>query len=160
MTQYVYINENREASYNPKDGYTAQCEVNLWNTVYSRPENYERWKIVDGDFYVLTDEEYALIQQAKEQERIASLNLTGADVERAIYKAFGKDFTDVRNELVLANIPGLDLKALDIELKANNFFRGNPYLNAVGQFLGISEKQLDRFFETNNFEELIREEIV
>ena len=34
-------------------------------------------------------------QEAKEQERIAMLSLTAADVERGIYKATGKDFDDV-----------------------------------------------------------------
>ena len=90
-----------------------------------------------------------------EAERIANLKLTGADVERGIYKAKGMDFKDI-TALLQSNPPvGLDLKELDIELKANHFYRGNPYVNAVGALLGFTSKQLDNFFETNNYEALI-----
>ncbi len=150
-------------------------------------------------------------------ERKAMLNLTAADVERAIYKAKGMDFDDVialveqynenlpsplaggathvdtgavdetgasENE-VTATIPSplagckfeqaknepceivcrmaegqgegstIDIKALKIELKANNFYRGNPYIDAVGQLLGFTSEQLDNFFETGDYMELL-----
>lgn len=94
-------------------------------------------------------------EQEKERERINMLFLTGADVERGIYKAKGMDFDDIIT-FVTANKPeGLDIKALKIELKANNFYRGNPYVNAVGSLLGFTSEQLDRFFETNNYLELL-----
>lgn len=124
---------------------------------------------VDGNWYLKgyapmkTDEEKA----AEEAERIAMLNLTAADVERAIYKAKGIDFEDVL-KLVEASQPsplagegagtageGLDIKALKIELKANNFYRGNPYIDAVGTLLGFTKKQLDEFFETNDYTKLM-----
>ena len=99
-----------------------------------------------------TEEEISL----QEQERIAMLNLTGANVERGIYKAKGMDFDDIL-AFVMANPPvGLDVKALKIELKANNFYRGNPYVNAVGALLGFTSEQLDRFFETNDYRELTK----
>lgn len=94
-----------------------------------------------------TEEELAL----REKERIAKLYLTGADVERGIYQAKGMDFDDIM-AFVMANPPvGLDVKALRIELKANNFYRGNPYVNAVGTLLGFTSEQLDKFFETNDY---------
>ena len=105
-----------------------------------------------------TDEE----KQAKEQERIAMLSLTAADVERGIYKATGKDFDDVV-EMVqeIASDDALamtiDVKALKIELKANNFYRGNPYVDAVGGLLGFTKEQLDAFFETNDYNSLLKE---
>ena len=98
-----------------------------------------------------TEEEIA---QA-ERERIAKLNLTGADVERGIYQAKGMDFDDIL-AFVMANPPqGLDVKALKIELKANHFYRGNPYVNAVGALLGFTSEQLDKFFETNDYTVLL-----
>ena len=98
-----------------------------------------------------TDEELA----QKERERIAQLFLTGADVERGIYQAKGMDFDDIL-AFVTANPPqGLDVKALKIELKANHFYRGNPYVSAVGALLGFTEEQLDKFFETNDYDYLI-----
>lgn len=116
----------------------------------------------------------------KEAERIAKLSLTAADVERAIYKAKGIDFEDVitlveqsspqceRAEFVsegseltnsgegsvAAGASAIDIKALKIELKANNFYRGNPYIDAVGSLLGFTKQQLDEFFETNDYTKL------
>lgn len=93
--------------------------------------------------------------EQQEKERIAKLFLTGADVERGIYQAKGMDFDDIL-AFVMANPPmGLDVKALRIELKANHFYRGNPYVNAVGTLLGFTSEQLDKFFETNDYSYLI-----
>ena len=98
-----------------------------------------------------TEEEIA----HQELERKAKLFLTGADVERGIYQAKGMDFDDIL-AFVMTNPPmGLDVKALRIELKANNFYRGNPYVNAVGTLLGFTSEQLDNFFETNDYTVLL-----
>ena len=80
----------------------------------------------------------------KERERINMLFLTRADVERALYKSKGIDFDDVI-ELVKDN-PEIDIKALKIELKANNFYRGNPYINQIGSLLNLSPDELDYLF--------------
>ena len=98
-------------------------------------------------------------------QRKAMLNLTAADVERAIYKAKGMDFDDVvalveqYNQTAPLDAEGqsaaIDIKALKIELKANNFYRGNPYINAVGTLLGFTSDQLDNFFETGDYTELL-----
>ena len=88
------------------------------------------------------------------------LSLTAADVERALYKAKGMDFDDIialceAQPLNEGEAPAIDVKALKIELKANNFYRGNPYINAVGSLLGLSKEQLDEFFKTNDYTKLI-----
>lgn len=90
----------------------------------------------------------------QEAQDIQMLNLTAADVERAIYKAKGMDFEDVI-ALIEAQAPeGIDVKALKIELKANNFYRGNPYIDAVGEILGLSSGQMTSFFKTNDYKYL------
>ena len=90
-------------------------------------------------------------KEKEERERLDMLFLTGADVERGIYQAKGMDFDDII-EFVTANPPVcFDVKALKIELKANNFYRGNPYVNAVGALLGFTEEQLNKFFETKDY---------
>ena len=135
-------------------GYTEQ-EV-------EQSDKDNRWYL-KGFAPMKTDKEKA----QEEAERIAMLNLTAADVERAIYRAKGIDFEDVI-KLVEAYQPsplggegagtageGLDLKALKIELKANNFYRGNPYIDAVGTILGFTKEQLDEFFETNDYTKLM-----
>ncbi len=152
---------------------TGLCEVgtgtnyNFYKSIGYTELNVQQSDI-DNGWYLIdqcpmkTDEEKA----AEEAERIAMLNLTAADVERAIYKAKGIDFEDVL-KLVEASQPsplagegagtageGLDIKALKIELKANNFYRGNPYIDAVGTLLGFTKEQLDEFFETNDYTKL------
>ena len=103
------------------------------------------------DFEVMTVEEKEAKEKQKERERLDMLFLTGADVERGIYQAKGMDFDDIM-AFVMANPPqGLDIKALKIELKANNFYRGNPYVNAVGALLGFTSEDLDYFFEHKCF---------
>lgn len=116
------------------------------------PSN-NKYLFQDGEIVLNPNYEEELAQ--KERERIAKLYLTGADVERGIYQAKGMDFDDIL-AFVSANPPeGLDIKALKIELKANNFYRGNPYVSAIGQLLGFSEDQLNQFFETNDYKVLI-----
>ena len=55
----------------------------------------EAWEKLVDDEVVDNTEEYEAEQAQKEAERTAMLNLTAADVERAIYKAKGIDFDDV-----------------------------------------------------------------
>lgn len=112
----------------------------------------------DGQWQKKTDEEFETEKAQAEAERIAMLNLTAADVERAIYKAKGIDFEDMITMLESTSQisdSSIDVKALKIELKANNFYRGNPYIDAVGTILGFSKQQLDEFFETNDYTKLL-----
>lgn len=110
----------------------------------------------NGAWQQKTDEEFEQEKAQKEAEQIAMLNLTSADVERAIYQAKGIDFEDIVAQVeALGDASGIDLKALKIELKANNFYRGNPYIDAVGTLLGLTSQQLDEFFETNDYTKLL-----
>lgn len=118
-------------------------------------EETELEYVLDGEEYVLKDISWEEKQSQAEKERIAKLFLTGADVERGIYQAKGMDFEDIVTLVEQLQPAGLDIKALKIELKANNFYRGNPYVNVVGELLGFSSEQLDNFFETNDYNELI-----
>ncbi len=123
----------------------------------------EVWEILEGDEIIDNKEAWEAEQERKEKERIAKLFLTGADVERGIYQAKGMDFDDILALAENTQKPSLDgegaeggwgdidFKALKIELKANHFYRGNPYVNAVGALLGFTSEQLDKFFETNDY---------
>ena len=111
--------------------------------------------------YPVINPNYEAEQAQKEKERVAKLNLTGADVERGIYQAKGMDFDDIVAMVTQLQPEGLDVKALKIELKANHFYRGNPYVNAVGALLGFTSEQLDKFFETNDYTVLLpRDEVI
>lgn len=138
----------------------------LQNTIAFMPQyaGLEIKEVQEGyvisDFELMTIEEKEAKDAQKERERLDMLFLTGSDVERGIYQAKGMDFEDIL-AFVTENPPeGLDIKALKIELKANNFYRGNPYVNAVGALLGFTTGQLDKFFETNDYTYLISEPVV
>ena len=45
----------------------------------------------------------------------------------------------------------IDVKALKIELKANNFYRGNPYVEQIGILLGYTSDDLDYLFINKSF---------
>ena len=132
--------------------FIVQQSHNLGYEIRETEEALEAWSY--------TEEE---IEQ-QEKERIAKLFLTGADVERGIFKARGADFEDIIKMIGQMQIDsdprteGIELKALKIELKANNFYRGNPYVNAIGALLGFTDEQLDLFFETNDYTVLLPKE--
>ncbi len=107
----------------------------------------EPWEELKGDEVISNKEAWEKEQEQKEKERIKILALTAADVERAIYKAKGMDFEDIV-EFIKSNPPeGLDIKALKIELKANNFYRGNPYVEQIGTLLGYTSEDIDYLFK-------------
>ena len=85
-------------------------------------------------------------KQEQERDRIDALCLTRSDVERAIYADKGMDFDDLI-EYVKAKVPTMDIKALKIELRANNFYRKHPYINQLGTVLGYTSEDLDYLFQ-------------
>lgn len=117
---------------------------------------------LEADEMIVNDEivinpEYEQQKEQEKRQEIAMLSLTGADVERGIYKAKGMDFDDIIALVTQLQPEGLDIKALKIEFKANHFYRGNPYVDAIGTLLGFSKEQLDQFFITNDYTKLIKE---
>lgn len=96
-------------------------------------------------------------QKAKEErDRIDALCLTRSDVERAIYADKGMDFDDLI-EYVKTNVPAMDVKALKIELRANNFYRKHPYINQLGTVLGYTSDDLDYLFQNKALPEKVTE---
>mgnify|MGYP004535653711 CR=1 FL=1 len=94
-------------------------------------------------------------QKAKEErDRIDALCLTRSDVERVIYADKGMDF-DGLIEYVKTNIPAMDVKALKIELRANNFYRKHPYINQLGTVLGYTSDDLDYLFQNKALPEKV-----
>ena len=157
-----YTDKQRQdfiVTYNHNQGY----EIEEYTTTETKQEEVENtdtgelelveYEIVTKHIEALGYTEEELAQQ--QAERVAKLNLTGADVERGIYQAKGMDFDDIVAMVTQLQPKGLDVKALKIELKANHFYRGNPYVNAVGALLGFTSEQLDKFFETNDYTVLL-----
>ena len=104
--------------------------------------------VLDGEEYVLKDEAYEEKQAQKERERIGMLSLTKREVFLGLYEAKG-----ITPEQLKAQVT--DPKAL-IEIEyANEYYRGNPLIDIIGQQLGITSEQLDKFFETNDYTNLL-----
>lgn len=101
-------------------------------------------------------------KQEQERQRLDSLTLTPSDVERALYYGLGMDFDDLKN-LIAQQAPQIDLKALAIEFRANNFYRGatdkegNRIVDMIGLLLGYTSDDMDYLFE--NKELPIKEEL-
>ena len=106
----------------------------------------------DGTEYVLKDEEWGKEQKRKERLRLDSLTLTPADVERALYKAKDMDFTDLQ-AFIAQRLPQIDTKALAIEFRAKDFYRGAEangvrLFDVIGQLLGYKiPEDMDYLFE-------------
>ena len=149
------------AQYDTRNGALSRAEckclsdfienIEISKEIYDELEKYtyKKGKIVP-------DPDYEKKQAQKERERIMMLNLTAADVERGIYQALGLDFDDVVAMVEQLQPQGVDIKALKIELKANNFYRGNPYIDTIGTLLQLTSSQLDNFWETNDYHYLTK----
>ncbi len=152
MTYYIYVENNNIIG-------AGQCKTNAQNIVieediYNNFINHPNYYVFQNGQIVLNPD-FEQEEKQRERERINMLSLTSADVERAIYKSRGIDFEDIiflvenynKNEQQDPEFTPIDIKALKIELKANNFFRGNPYIEKIGSLLGYSSDDLDYLFE-------------
>ena len=68
-----------------------------------------------------------------------------------MYKAKGMDFEDLK-ALIAEQLPQVDIKALAIEFRAKDFYRGAVangmrLFDVVGQLLGYSTEDMDYLFE-------------
>ena len=149
---YIYIQNNKingkglVKEINNKE--VINFEVN--EAIYNDYEKYT-WNGIN----LILDPNYNEKQIQLKREKINKLFLTRADIERAIYKTKGMDFDDIIEILNKTPIENLDIKALKIELNANNFYRGNPFVDAIGNMLGFNQTQLDNFFTDGNYEHLL-----
>lgn len=134
---------------------TGLCEVGLGTNVefyisIGMREHDVKQSDLDGNWYLTekcpmkTDEQ----KEQEEKERIARLSLTKREVFLGLYQAKG-----VTPDMIKAQIT--DPMAL-IEFEyANDYYRFNPLIDVVGAQLGITPEQLDKFFETKDYTELL-----
>lgn len=129
-----------------------ELEQALQLMVYTSIEETDiDYQLYGGEY--LTPEEI----EVKERERLDSLTLTPADVERALYKAKSMDFDDLK-ALIVEQIPTIDIKALSIEFRAKDFYRGAVangmrLFDVVGALLGYSSEDMDYLFENKELPE-------
>ena len=89
-------------------------------------------------------------KQEQERERVKMLSMTKREMFLGLYQAKG-----ITPDMLKAQIT--DPQAL-IEFEyANDYYRGNPLIDVIGAQLGFTSEQLDKFFETKDYKELINE---
>lgn len=97
---------------------------------------------------VKTDEEKA----KAERERLDKLSMTRGDVFEALILAKGLGKAQIRAMIEQAELDTVT-KALYLNRfdEALNFYRAYPIFDMLGQALGITSDQLDKFFETKDY---------
>ena len=86
--------------------------------------------------------------QEQERERINLLSMTKREMFLGLYQA-----KSITPDMLKAQIT--DPQAL-IEFEyANEYYRGNPLIDIIGGQLGFTTEQLDKFFKTKDYHELL-----
>ncbi len=131
----------------PQEEVVYTCSDELWDDFCANPGKY----IWVGDELVLNPE-----WEKIKRQRLDQLTLTPADVERALLKAKGWDFEDLKTFMKAQGYTDLQIKAIGVELRANNFFRGATMgeepnviriVDTIGALLGYTPDDMDYLFE-------------
>ena len=109
---------------------------------------------IDNSWYLAdkcpmkSDEEKA----KAERERLDKLSMTRGDVFEALILARGLTKPQIRAMIEQAELDTVT-KALYLNRfdEALQFYRGYPIFDMLGQALGITSEQLDKFFETKDY---------
>jgi len=122
----------------------SQALTRFYDNVLPLPEDYEAGKyiVVDGELVLNPDWEEE--KARKERERLDKLSLTKREVFLALYNDKG-----ITPEAIKGYIKD-PASLIEFEY-ANDYYRGNPLINAIGQALGYSSEQLDYLFENKEF---------
>lgn len=128
-----------------------QALERFYNNVSEIPEDYEQGKYIVVDGELTLNPNFEEEKRQKERQRLDALTLTPADVERALYAAKGMDFDDLK-ALIAEKMPQIDMKALAIEFRARDFYRGAMagdirLFDVVGALIGYTSEDMDYLFE-------------
>lgn len=154
MNNKVYIANNKVIEKGTSSYYEYGTRYPITKTEVS-DEIYQAYledirKVIYQDGQVILNPDYEEIKRRERRQGLDALTLTPADVERALYKAKGMDFEDLK-ALIVAQIPTIDIKALSIEFRAKDFYRGAEaggmrLFDIVGALLGYSSDDMDYLF--------------
>lgn len=125
-----------------QDGYKQFIEVERPETNRFYHIEYENNidNITETIIYDETQQEADERETREERERLDQLSLTKREVFLALYKDKG-----IIPEQIKAQITNPEA-LIEFEY-ANDYFRGNPLINTIGQTLGYTTAQLDYLFE-------------
>ena len=147
MTYYAFIQDNKingvgECPCTAENLFSFEITEEVYNNI-----DHYMWNGED----VVLNPNWEEEEQQRERQRLDQLTLTPADVERALYKEKQMDFDDLK-ALIVQALPTIDVKALSIEFRAKDFYRGAEFNNVrlfdtVGALLGYTPADMDYLFE-------------
>lgn len=105
-----------------------------------RSELTDKEYILEGEEYVLKDDDWAEKQAQKEADRIAQLSLTKRELFLCLYKAL-----KVTPQMVRKNIEDNPEALIEFDY-AEKYYRGNPLVESLGKILGLDSKVIDEIF--------------
>ena len=140
MTYYAFIQDDKIIG-------KGQCpcttdgivSFEITREVYNDIERY----IWNGED-IVSDPDYEEKQAQKERERINMLSLTKREVFLALYKDKGITPEQIKTQITSPEA------LIEFEY-ANEYFRGNPLIDAIGQSLGYTSEQMDELFINKEF---------
>lgn len=132
--------------------YLTECTDDVFQ------ELQEGKKIWNDNNEIVINPDYEALQKQKERERLDNLSMTRGDVFEALILAKGLGKTQIRAMIEQAELDTVT-KALYLNRfdEALEFYRGYPIFDMLGEALGITGEMLDKFFETKDYHELIKE---
>ena len=114
--------------------------IEVSEQVYNNAQQYGTNYYIYDDGGIVLNPNYEQEQAQKERERINQLSLTKREVFLALYNDKG-----ITPDQIKAQISN---PAVLIEFEyANDYFRGNPLIDLVGETLGYTQADLDYLFE-------------
>lgn len=122
-------------------------------------EDRNKVMVVDGE--VVINPHYEAEQAQKERERLDSLSMTRGDVFEALILAKGLSKAQLR-AMIEAYETDETTKLLYLNRfdEALDFYRGYPIFDLLGEQIGVTPEMWDRFFESKEWEELVKAEKV
>ena len=157
MSYYILVENNQiigggEIPCTSETIQNVNVSEELYNAVIAdrQENNGESVKYIYSDGEIVLNPNYEEEQARRERLRLDALTLTPADVERALYRAKQMDFDDLK-ALIVQALPTVDIKALSIEFRAKDFYRGATangmrLFDVVGQLLGYNAADMDYLF--------------
>ena len=137
-----------------------QALTRFYDNVLPLPVDYQEGKYIVQNGVLVLNPNWEEEQAEKERQRIAKLHLTRGDVFRGLLLA--KGVTRAQLRAIIEAMPdetqeqaiAKEYALIDFD-EALEYYRGVALIDTVGAQLGITSEQMTRFFETNDYHELI-----
>ncbi len=149
---HANIRNNQIIDFNSKYLDEDIIRVNTTEEMYKLYQQDSR-AVVYHDGKIIKNVNYKDEFAQKERERVNMLSLTKREVFLALYKDKGITPEQIRAQITTP-------EALIEFDYANDYYRGNPLINLIGQALGYSTEQLDYLFVNKSLPDVDNSEII